>query len=179
MKSIIVDLGSSSIKLGFNNEENPKFELPSYIGETYEQIVDGKIIKNENKKYISSSCYELIYYLKLYYPIRHGYFTNPDDINTIFDYLFKKLGLNTTQDISTNNILITEPLFGYIKNKKKYFRNFIRKNEHSFYFFRSSTFLIFPWNRKDNRNSSRKWGYDDSNMCHYRRVSNPKNFFEI
>ena len=143
MKSIIIDLGSSSIKLGFNNEENPKFELPSYIGETYEQIVDGKIIKNENKKYISSSCDELINNLKLYYPIRHGYFTNPDDITTIFDYLFKKLGLNTTQDISTNNILITEPLFGYIKNKKNVAEILFEKMNVPSIFFAPQPFLSF------------------------------------
>ena len=49
MKSIIVDLGSSTIKIGFNNQDLPKSELPSYIGETFEQIVDGSIIKDENK----------------------------------------------------------------------------------------------------------------------------------
>ena len=43
MKSIIVDLGSSTIKVGFNNEESPKLELPSYVGETQENIIDGKI----------------------------------------------------------------------------------------------------------------------------------------
>ena len=36
MNSIIVDLGSSSIKVGYNNEEVPKYELPTYIGETHE-----------------------------------------------------------------------------------------------------------------------------------------------
>ena len=70
MKSIIVDLGSSTIKVGYNNEDQPKKELPSYIGETYEQIVDGKIVKDENKTYISLSCDQFLDNLKLYYPIK-------------------------------------------------------------------------------------------------------------
>ena len=143
MKSIIVDLGSSSIKLGFNNEDNPKYELPSYIGETYEQIIYGKIIKNENNKYISSSCDELINNLKLYYPIKNGYFINPDDINIIFDYLFKKLGLNSAQDISTNNILITEPLFSFGKNKKNISEILFEKMNISSILFAPQPFLSF------------------------------------
>ena len=67
MKSIIVDLGSSTIKIGYNNEDVPKFELPSYIGETHEQIVNGEIIKDENKTYISSSCDQFLDNLILSY----------------------------------------------------------------------------------------------------------------
>ena len=118
MKSIIVDLGSSSIKLGFNNEDLPKFELPSYIGETHELIVDGKIVKDENKTYISSSCDQLLENLKLYYPIKNGSFSNKDDIKLIFDFIYKQLDINSPAEINTHQILITEPLFNSIKNKK-------------------------------------------------------------
>ena len=119
MKSIIVDLGSSSIKIGFNNEEFPKFELPSYIGETYEKIIDGKIIKDENKTYISSSCDQFLDNLKLYYPIKNGSFSNKDDIKLIFDFIYKQLDINTPEEVNSHKILITEPLFNSPKNKKK------------------------------------------------------------
>ena len=141
MKSIIIDLGSSSIKLGFNNEDNPKYEIPSYIGETSEQIIDGKIIKNENKRYISSSCDEIINNLKLYYPIQNGIFKNPDDINLIFDYLFKKLELNSVQDISSCNILLTEPLLSNNTNKKNISEFLFEKMNISSIFFGSQPIL--------------------------------------
>jgi len=118
MKSIIVDLGSSTIKIGFNNQDLPKSELPSYIGETYEQIVDGAIIKDENKTYISSSCDQLLDNLKLYYPIKNGSFTNKDDIKLIFDYIYKQLDITSPEEIKSHQILITEPIFNSIKNKK-------------------------------------------------------------
>ena len=168
MKSIIIDLGSSSIKLGFNNEDNPKYELPSYIGETSEQIIDGKIIKNENKRYISSSCDEIINNLKLYYPIQNGIFKNPDDINLIFGYLLKKLELNSVQDISSCNILLTEPLLSNNKNKKN-ISEFLFEKMNIFWF---STYIIYFRYRAYNRSYIRIRRYDDSNLRNSRRVSN-------
>ena len=117
MKSIIVDLGSSTIKIGYNNEDVPKFELPSYIGETHEQIVNGEIIKDENKTYISSSCDQFLDNLKLYYPIKNGSFTNKDDIQLIFNFIYKQLDASP-EEISSQQILITQPLFSSIQNKK-------------------------------------------------------------
>ncbi len=118
MKSIIVDLGSSTIKIGYNNEDQPKCELPSYIGETYEQIIDGNIVKDENKTYISSACDQFLDNLKLYYPIKNGSFSNKDDIKLIFDYIYKQLDITSPQEISAHSILITEPIFNSTKNKK-------------------------------------------------------------
>lgn len=118
MKSIILDLGSSSLKIGYNNEDFPKFELPSYIGETHELIIDGKIVKDENKTYISSSCDQLLDKLKLYYPIKNGSFSNKDDIQLIFDFIYKQLDINSPAEINSHQILITEPLFNSAKNKK-------------------------------------------------------------
>ena len=80
MKSIIVDLCSSTIKVGYNNEDHPRLELSSYIGETQEQISNGKIIKDENKTYISLSCNQFLDSLKSYYPIKNGSFTSTEDI---------------------------------------------------------------------------------------------------
>ena len=118
MKSIIVDLGSSTLKIGFNNEALPKYELPTYIGETYEHIINGNIIKDENKTYISSSCNQYLDNLKLYYPIRNGSFANNDDIKLIFDYIYKQLDITSAQEINAHSILITEPIFNSTKNKK-------------------------------------------------------------
>ena len=118
MKSIIVDLGSSTLKIGFNNEDIPKFELPSYIGETQEEIINGKIKKDENKTYISSSCVQLLDNLKVYYPIKNGSFTNKDDIKLIFDYIYKQLDISSSSEINSHKILVTEPLFNSILNKR-------------------------------------------------------------
>ena len=108
MKSIIVDLGSSTIKIGYNNEDQPKCELPSYIGETYEQIIDGNIVKDENKTYISSACDQFLDNLKLYYPIKNGSFSNKDDIKLIFDYIYKELDITSSQEMNAHPILITD-----------------------------------------------------------------------
>ena len=134
MKSIIVDLGSSTIKVGYNNEDQPKFELPSYIGETYEQIVDGKIVKDENKTYISLSCDQFLDNLKLYYPIKNGSFKNNEDIQLIFDYIYKQLE-QTPEEISSHQILITEPIFNSLQNKKNIAEYlFEKKNVPSLFF---------------------------------------------
>ena len=118
MKSIIIDLGSSSIKVGYNNEDVPKFELPSYIGETHEEIIDGAIVKDENKTYISSSCDQILNKLKLYYPIKNGSFINKDDINLIFNYIYKQLDITSPEEIAAHRVLIAEPIFNGNKNKK-------------------------------------------------------------
>ena len=118
MKSIIVDLGSSTIKVGFNNEESPKLELPSYVGETQENIIDGKISKDENKTYFSSSCEQLFGKLKLNYLIRNGSISNKEDIKMIFDYIYKQLEIASPTEINSHNILITEPILNSVKNRK-------------------------------------------------------------
>ena len=134
MKSIIVDLGSSTIKVGYNNEDQPRKELPSYIGETYEQIVDGKIVKDENKTYISLSCDQFLDNLKLYYPIKNGSFKNKEDIQLIFDYIYKQLE-QTPEEISSHQILITEPIFNSLQNKKNIAEYlFEKKNVPSLFF---------------------------------------------
>ena len=119
MKSIIVDLGSSIIKVGYNNEDSPKFELPSYVGETQEHISEGKIIKDENKTYISSSCEQFLGKLKLNYLIRNGSISNREDIKMIFDYIYKQLEIESPQEKNSHNILITEPILNSNQNRKK------------------------------------------------------------
>ena len=118
MNSIIVDLGSSTIKIGYNNENLPKYELPSYIGETHDYIVDGKIIKDENKTYISHTCNQILDNLKLYYPIKNGSFANKDDISLIFDFLYKQLEITSPTEINSHQILISEPIFNSAQNKR-------------------------------------------------------------
>lgn len=107
---LIVDLGTSSIKVGLNNEEKPRLHFPNYIGELYEVGEDSAY-----KKIIGSDCDSQLEKLVLKYPIQNGIFHNREDIKIVFDYLFEKMGLSSER--TSHPLLISEPLFNDKSNK--------------------------------------------------------------
>ena len=119
-KPIIIDLGSSQIKVGFSGQELPKKIFNNYIGEPKHKNIFQSISKtpNSNKEiYIGSQCDKNLNILKLRYPIKHGVFQNSEDIYPLFNYIFSLLKIPSDEIIS-HPVLITEPIHNPIHNRE-------------------------------------------------------------
>ena len=117
---IIVDIGSGEVKAGFSGEENPKVIFQNYFGEPkYKKIL--RTFNNEqelNEQFIGEDCEKYMGLIKLRFPVKHGVFENEQDILSVFNHLFSKLGLNS-QEIKEHPVLITEPLLNPFTNREK------------------------------------------------------------
>ena len=117
---IIIDLGSSQIKVGFSGQEHPKKIFNSFIGEPkYNKLIKTLNKDNSIKKelFIGSDCDKNINILKLRYPINHGSFSNNEDIYPLFNYIFSLLKISS-EEIKHHPILISEPLENPINNRE-------------------------------------------------------------
>ena len=117
---IIIDIGSGVIKAGFSGEEKPKVLIKSYFGEPkYKKIIRtfDKESKDKNDQQIGEDCDKFLGLLKLRYPVIHGVFQNEQDILTIFNQIFSKLGINS-QEVKEHPILVTDPLLNPYKNRE-------------------------------------------------------------
>ena len=122
--AIIIDLGSSAIKVGLGNQESPSLVFPNYIGKIkYPKIgwknvelTEDERISATPKYFIGNDCKKYFGVLKLNYPMNHGIFYNEDDISSIFEYINKNLEKDNIL-ISEHPILISEPLLNPKKNK--------------------------------------------------------------
>ena len=109
---IIIDLGSSEIKVGFSGEDKPSIIFKSYIGEPkYKKVFSSFHKENQNIKvqYIGDDCLKNIGTLKLRNIIKHGILTSEQDIIPLFNTIYTKLGINT-EEIGEHPLFITEPL---------------------------------------------------------------------
>ena len=118
---IIVDIGSGEIKAGFSGEENPKVTFKNYLGEPkYNKIL--RSFNNEgedsNEKFIGEDCDKLMGIIKLRFPVKRGVFQNEQDILSIFNHIYSKLGISS-QEIKEHPVLITEPLLNPYTNREK------------------------------------------------------------
>ena len=118
---IIIDIGSGTVKAGFSGEENPKLVFNNYFGESkYKKVLHtyDKESANINEQYIGDDCDKYLGLIKLRYPVNRGSFEKDEDILTLFNHIFLKLGLNS-QEIKEHPILITEPILNPKSNREK------------------------------------------------------------
>ena len=117
---IIVDIGSGEVKAGFSGEENPKVIFQNYFGEPkYKKIL--RTFNNEqelNEQFIGEDCEKYMGLIKLHFPVKHGVFESEQDILSVFNHVFSKLGLNS-QEIKEHPVLVTEPLLNPYTNREK------------------------------------------------------------
>ena len=118
---IIVDIGSGEVKAGFSGEEKPKIIFKNYFGEPKFK----RILRTFNKEkdeisqsYIGEDCDKYMGLIKLRFPVKHGQFQNDQDILTIFNHLYSKLGINS-QEIKEHPVLVSEPLLNPYNNREK------------------------------------------------------------
>ena len=118
---IIVDLGSGEVKAGFSGEEKPKIIFKNYFGEPkYKKVLRTFDKENQelNDQYIGDDCDKYMGLIKLRFPVKHGVFENEQDILSVFNHLYSKLGINS-QEIKEHPLLLTEPLLNPYINREK------------------------------------------------------------
>jgi centractin len=118
---IIIDIGSGEIKAGFSGEESPKVVFKNYIGEPkYKKVLSAFNAEDKeiNAQYIGEDCDKFMGIFKLRHPVKDGKFSNDQDILSIFNYIYSKLGLNT-EEIEQHPLLVTEPLLNPYTNREK------------------------------------------------------------
>ena len=119
---IVVDIGSGEVKAGFSGEENPKIVFKNYFGiPKYKKVLksyDKENKENINDQYIGDECDKYLGLIKLRYPVNHGIFENEQDILTIFNHIFSKLGINS-EEKKEHPILISEPILNPRSNREK------------------------------------------------------------
>ena len=118
---IIVDVGSGEVKAGFSGEEQPKTIFKNYFGEPkYKKVLRAFNKENQelNEQYIGEDCEKYMGLIKLRFPVKHGTFEKEQDILSVFNHLYSKLGINS-QEIKEHPILITEPLLNPNVNREK------------------------------------------------------------
>ena len=98
-QNVVLDLGSSSIKVGYNGESCPRLIIPNVIGKIKKDLI--YLFNNDNKNHFgidaiyNSSLYDLDYY-----QINHnGKLPIDNDLTLLEDFLnyilFKKLKIKT------------------------------------------------------------------------------------
>jgi centractin len=118
---IIIDIGSGEIKAGFSGEDSPKVVFKNYIGEPkYKKVLSAFNAEDKeiHAQYIGEDCDKFMGILKLKHPVKNGKFSNDQDILSIFNYIYSKLGLNT-EEIEQHPLLVTEPLLNPYTNREK------------------------------------------------------------
>ena len=119
---IVVDIGSGEVKAGFSGEENPKIVFKNYFGiPKYKKVLKSYDKENKeiiNDQYIGDECDKYLGLIKLRYPVNHGIFENEQDILTIFNHIFSKLGINS-EEKKEHPILISEPILNPRSNREK------------------------------------------------------------
>ena len=111
---IVIDNGSGYCRAGFSGEEGPRSLIPSYVG--YPKY-DKTIIDDYKKDfYVGNDASNKIGILNFSYPIEHGVVTNWEDMEKIYDHIFKnELNVESIE----HNVLLTEPLLNPKKSREK------------------------------------------------------------
>jgi len=104
--SVILDIGSYSIKAGLSTSYIPDFVLPNAVGRAHRRISPVFYDHRTKDIMISDEIKDFRAYLDVSYPMNHGFFENIDDESIVLDYIFRnKLCI----DNNDHPILIAEP----------------------------------------------------------------------
>ena len=87
-KAIIINHGSSLMKVGYNGEEQPRIVFPNIIGYPKYKSIMTDVEHYDREYYIGEEAIQLKGVLKLIYPIEHGIIDNWDGIEKIWHEIF-------------------------------------------------------------------------------------------
>ena len=115
---IIIDFGTSSIKVGFSGQEKPSLVFPNIFGEMKYPKAGGLLKKDEKREVIGNDCLKYMGVIQLKYPSVHGMFKDTEDIDQILEYIYTNLDINMAE-VKEHPVLVTEPLLSPRENRQK------------------------------------------------------------
>ena len=137
---IIIDFGTSTIRVGFKGQEKPTLIFPNILGEIKYQKAGGLLKKGEKNEKIGNDCLKYMGIINLKYPSEHGIFSDIDDINQIFEYIYLNLGINMAE-AKEHPVLISEPLLNPKENRQKITNVLFETHKIDYLFFASQPVL--------------------------------------
>lgn len=85
---VVIDNGSGTIKAGFAGEDLPKCFFPSFVGRPkHLRVLAGSL---EGDVFIGPKAQEIRGLLKIKYPLEHGIVTDWDDMERIWEYIYRE-----------------------------------------------------------------------------------------
>ncbi|GMM51456.1 hypothetical protein DASB73_024140 [Starmerella bacillaris] len=114
---LVIDAGSSTIRAGIAGDSEPGFVFPSYIGRVkHDRVMLGGL---QGSEFVGPDAQENRGLLTLRYPIRRGVVTNWNDIEKLFEAVYKPKKTDVKGLHSEDHpILITEPPLNTYKNRQ-------------------------------------------------------------
>ncbi len=132
--AIVIDNGSSSIKIGMSGEDLPRLLFPSVIGRPKAGLGldeptatggsggasggDTKSSSGGGERFIGEEAQQRANVLSIASPIAHGVVTNWDDMELLWEYAFS--GLVGTAKPSERPVLVSEPVQNPRNNREMY-----------------------------------------------------------
>ncbi|CAR29310.1 ZYRO0G05676p [Zygosaccharomyces rouxii] len=109
---VVLDNGSAILKAGYSGEDRPKFLEHSIVGSPRHGYVNDS---SKDDTFVGNLAQERRSILQLRHPVDHGVVKNWNDMELIWDYMFKdKLKL---KDVDEHPVLITEAPLNPVSNR--------------------------------------------------------------
>jgi len=110
---LVVDNGSGQCKAGFVDDKSPSVIFPSIVGRPRHQ---GEMVGMGKKdSYVGEEAQSKRGILTLKYPQEHGIVTNWEDMERIWEHMFKEVGVSSEE----NPILLSEAPLNPTANREK------------------------------------------------------------
>jgi actin-related protein len=102
--SVVIDLGSGTIKAGFGGEDTPRAVFPSVVG------------AGRGGRYVGAEAMARRSLLKMSYPVEHGVIAGWDDAVALLRHAFEQ---ELRADPAACNVLVTEPPLNPQANRER------------------------------------------------------------
>jgi len=121
-RTIVMDIGAYSSKVGFAGEDNPSLEFFTRVGKPKYQELDKKFMKLDQELYVGDEIQSVGLY-KIYNPIQKGKIADWNYFRKLVDYAFYNLRVDPTL---VNVLFAIHPLFPS-QDKKRLFEIFLEE----------------------------------------------------
>jgi centractin len=117
---VVIDNGTGFVKAGFAGDERPKCHFPSYVGRPkHHRVMQGGQILGDYV--VGPEVEQLRGVLKCSYPMAHGQVNNWEDMEHIWEHLYKE---QLQVESGEHPLLLTEAPLNPLKNREKAFEMF-------------------------------------------------------
>lgn len=113
---IVIDNGSGFIKAGFGGEDRPSCHFPSFVGRPKHRLVMQGGAMHDREFLVGPEATQMRGMLKCSYPMEHGQVNSWEDMEHIWEYLYKE---ELKTESSEHPVLLTEAPLNPAKNREK------------------------------------------------------------